>query len=202
MTTRRKRSSGKPKKHAGVELPETKLGGAPAHGKLINNHVHIFVDYQNLWWGIVNDERGINYRVDFGRLMLAACRDSRGEARGVLTAYIAGVIPDDDSFWESAKNKGWEVKRGYLGHSGRSKQDDAYLITEITATLYEKEGPSTVVVVAGDADYVPPLEKAIKKGWRTEIAFIGRGIGSALVHVTHEFRKINSGEIEYYTDWR
>jgi uncharacterized LabA/DUF88 family protein len=199
MTPKQKKK--KATKKTGVSLIQTKPGGAPAHGELANNFVHIFVDDQNLFWGIVNDEKAITYRIDFGKLMLAACRDTNGKARGVKTAYIAGIIPDDDSFWEVAKKKGWEVKRGYLGHSNRSKQDDAYLITEITATLYEKDGPSTVVVVAGDADYVPPLEKALKKGWRAEIAFIGRGISNALVPVAHEFRKINPAEIEYYTDW-
>lgn len=198
MTPKQKR---KATRKTGVTLAQTKPGGAPAHGELANKCVHIFVDDQNLFWGIVNDQEGIAYRIDFGKLMLMACRDTAGKGRGVLTAYIAGVVPDDDSFWEVAKKKGWEVKRGYLGHNSRSKQDDAYLITEITATLYEKEGPSTVVVVAGDADYVPPLEKAIKRGWRVEIAFIGRGISNALVPVAHEFRRITAAEIEYYPDW-
>lgn len=196
-----KKTGHKSTRKTGVELTKTKPGGAAAHGRLVNDFVHIFVDDQNLFWGIVNDERGISYRIDFGNLMIAACKDTNGKSRGVKTAFIAGVVPDDDSFWQIAKNNGWEVKRGYLGHGSRSRQDDAYLITEITSTLYEKEGPSTIVVVAGDADYVPPLEKAIKKGWRVEVAFIGRGIASALVPVTHEFRLITSREIEHYKDW-
>ena len=35
------------------------------------------------------------------------------------------------------------------------KLNDAYLISDMTATRYEEEGPSTMVLVAGDADYVP-----------------------------------------------
>lgn len=108
-------------------------------------------------------------------LTLRAAPAPGGTARGVKSAYIAGVIPDDDSFWEIAKSRGFTVRRGFLGSNSRSKQDDAYLITDMTSTLYEEEGPSTIVLVAGDADYVPPLRKAVERRWRTECAFINRG---------------------------
>lgn len=183
----------------GFDIGPTFIAGrAPQHGK-VNELVHIFVDDQNLFWGIVNEEMGPGFRIDFGKLLITACRDSSGRARGVRSAYIAGVIPDDDSFWEIAKSQGFTVRRGYLGTNNRSKQDDAYLITDMTATLYEQAGPSTIVLVAGDADYVPPLKKALEKGWRTEVAFTNRGIAPALATVVHEFRKITARQIEYGT---
>ena len=175
-------------------------GAAQPHKDLINESVHIFVDDQNLFWGAVNDGQEHSYRVDFGRLITAASTGSDGKKRFVKSAYIAGVIPDDDSFWKIAENQGFTVRRGYLsGSSGqhRSKQDDAYLITEITSTLYEQDGPSTIVLVAGDADYVPPLLRANEKEWRVEVAFIARGLSSALDPVTHEFRSINLSSIKY-----
>jgi len=175
-------------------------GSAKSHDELVNNSVHVFVDDQNLFWGAVNDGHGHSYRVDFGRLLTAACRGENGKSRFVKSAYIAGVIPDDDSFWKIAENQGFTVRRGYLSSSGghqRSKQDDAYLITEITSTLYEHEGPSTIVLVAGDADYVPPLIRANEKGWRVEVAFIARGLSPALDAVTHQFRTINLSAVKY-----
>lgn len=175
-------------------------GHAKPHGELVNQRVHIFVDDQNLFWGAVNAGQGHGYRVDFGRLLTAACRDNNGKSRFVGSAYIAGVIPDDDSFWVMAEKQGFQVRRGYLTNTKmgqRSKQDDAYLVTEITSTLYEQEGPSTIVLVAGDADYVPPLDRANDKKWRVEVAFIDRGLSSALDSVTHEFRLINLAAIQY-----
>jgi uncharacterized LabA/DUF88 family protein len=180
--------------------PSIRFGKAQPHGELVDNRVHVFVDDQNLFWGIVNDEMGKGYRIDFGRLLTASCKDEKGQTRYVKSAYIAGVIPDDDSFWQVAENQGFTVRRGYLGtESGRqrSKQDDAYLITDMTATLYEEPGPSTIVLVAGDADYVPPLMKALEKKWRTEVVFINRGLSSALDPVTHLFRSINASNIQY-----
>ena len=171
-------------------------GRAPEHGTLNSDGVHVFVDDQNLFWGIVNQDYGKGFRIDFGRLMLAAARDTEGQPRAVSSAYIAGVIPDDDSFWRIAENRGFQVRRGFLGSNNRSKQDDAYLITDMVATLYEQEGPATIVLMAGDADYVPPLDKALRRGWRTEVAFIERGVSRALEQVVHEMRVISPNDIE------
>ena len=174
---------------------------APAHQPLVDNGVYIFVDDQNLFWGITNDVYGKGYRMDFGRLALESARASNGQVRAIRKAYIAGIIPDDDSFWEIAKNQRFEVKRGYLGSRGRSKQDDAYLITEIVATACEKPGPCTTVLVAGDADYRPKLEKVIAKGWRSEVAFIGHGVSVSLEPVTHEFRELLPTSIQRYSNY-
>lgn len=172
-------------------------GKAPPHQVLANEQVHLFVDDQNLFFGITNDHYGKGFRIDFGRLMLETCKDHLGNTRGVSSAYIAGVIPDDDFFWEVARNKGFEVRRGYLGYNNRSKQDDAYLIAEIVSTLYEKEGPSTIVLVAGDADYVPALMKALGKGWRVEIAFVEKGVSIAMENYVHRYRVIDPRAIQH-----
>ena len=99
-------------------IPDTAVrqGGAPSHQTLTNDLVHVFVDDQNLFWGIVNDQRGISFRIDFGQLLIEVCKNQQGVSRGVRSAYIAGVIPDDDTFWQIAKNQGFTVRRGFLGH--------------------------------------------------------------------------------------
>ena len=183
----------------GGGTPEThRVGAAPPHGELVDRRVHVFVDDQNLFWGIVNQKYGPDFRIDFGRLLLRASRSSTGENRFVSSAYIAGVIPDDDSvFGRLWKIKALQSDGAFLGSGNCSKQYNAYLITDLTATLYEQEGPSTIVLVAGDADYVPPLSKALDKGWRNEVAFIDRGVSDALGSVVHEFRIMSPPSIEY-----
>jgi uncharacterized LabA/DUF88 family protein len=159
----------------------------------------VFVDDQNLFWGIVNDQYGPGFRIDFGRLLSAASRDSHGTPRFVGSAYVAGVIPEDDSFWDMWTQQGFNVKRGFLGGArrNRSKQDDAYLISDMVAAVYEQPGPSTVVLIAGDADYAPPLIKALARGWRTEVLFIDRGLSIALESYVHQFRTLNVSQIQY-----
>lgn len=192
--------SSKKKKAKNEPAAYVRPGSAKPHADLVTESVHIFVDDQNLFWGILNSGQSRAYRVDFGRLLTEASKDADGKTRFVKSAYIAGVIPDDDSFWKIAEKQGFTVRRGYLSGAGggqRSKQDDAFLITEITSTLYEHQGPATVVLVAGDADYVPPLIRANEKGWRVEVAFIDRGLSSALDAVCHLFRTINISSIQY-----
>ncbi|MBU8542226.1 MULTISPECIES: NYN domain-containing protein [Roseomonadaceae] len=173
-----------------------RVGRAAQHQDLANGVVHVFVDDQNLFYGIRNNEGGRSYRIDFGRLLMEVAKDSNGNTRAVGSAYIAGVIPDDDSFWKAAESKGFVVRRGYLGTGNRSKQDDAYLIVEIMETIYTQQGPSTIVLVAGDADYVPPLIKSQDKGWRNEVAFIDRGISISLEAYVHEFRTLSASSLQ------
>jgi uncharacterized LabA/DUF88 family protein len=188
----------KMKPGSGVSRATFRVGRAQAHQPLIDNRVHVFVDDQNLFYQIVNHEIGKSFRVDFGRLLLEVCKDTNGLTRSVASAYIAGVIPDDDTFWNIAESAGFKVRRGFLGTGNRSKQDDAYLITDLVSTLYEFPGPSTAVVVAGDADYMPPLMKANEKGWRTEVAFLNRGISSSLEAYVHEFRTLTAQSFQYF----
>lgn len=169
---------------------------APAHAALVDQKVHVFVDDQNLFFGITNNHYGPGFRIDFGRLLLQACQQPGGVTRSVGSAYIAGVIPDDDSFWQIAENQGFNVRRGYLGTNNRSKQDDAYLITDMVSTIFEQPGPSTVVLIAGDADYVPPLKKSLAKGWRNEVVFIDHGISRSLEPVIHQIREIVPYDIQ------
>ncbi|MGW8281620.1 NYN domain-containing protein (plasmid) [Sphingomonas aurantiaca] len=173
-----------------------RTGRAPAHSELIDRRVHVFVDDQNLFYGITNHEKDKDFRIDFGQMLAEVCRDTEGNVRPVASAYIAGVIPDDDTFWKAAEAKGFTVRRGYLGTGNRSKQDDAYLIAEIVETVWSQEGPATIVLVAGDADYVPALMKALARGWRAEVAFINRGVSISLEPQVHEFRTLNAGDFE------
>ncbi|MEK9968849.1 MAG: NYN domain-containing protein [Ferrovibrio sp.] len=180
------------KKQGGITL---RVGRAQAHQPLANNSVHIFVDDQNLFYGIRNVQQDRSYRLDFGLLSLELAKDMNGVARPIASAYIAGVIPDDDSFWKVAESKGFTVRRGYLGSGNRSKQDDAYLISDLVETVCTQAGPSTVVLVAGDADYVPPLIKSQDRGWRNEVAFIDRGVSITLEGYVHQFRTLDTGAI-------
>jgi uncharacterized LabA/DUF88 family protein len=182
-----------------IQSRETvRIGKAPPHGPLANPFVDLFVDDQNLFYSIVNNELGRSFRVDFGRLLLEVCKNTENASRPIRNAYIAGVIPDDDSFWQIARNRGFIVRRGYVGKGGRSKQDDAHLITDLMTTLYEQPGPATVILVAGDADYVPPLMRVVEKGWRTEVAFIGRGVSVSLEPYVHEFRTLTAQSFQYF----
>ena len=131
-------------------VPIQTNGKAPPHGQLANNKVHVFVDDQNLFYGITNHTGNRGYRIDFGRLLTSAAKDVSGKDRFVSTAFIAGVIPDDDTFWQKAQKEGFEVKRGFISNNS-SKCDDSYLVAEIMETIYEGMGYFEVLVKKGSA---------------------------------------------------
>lgn len=184
------------KKSSSKATPPPPVAQAPKHGALVDDLVHVFVDDQNLFFGAVNKYGDGGFRIDFGTLLMLAARTRAGTPRGVSTAFMAGVVPDSDSFWQVAKNQGFDVARGYIGAGGRSKQDDALLITQIMKVLFTKRGPSTIVLVAGDADYGPPLHEAIKMGWRVEVVFHDQGVSAALAPVAHDIRIIHPADYE------
>jgi uncharacterized LabA/DUF88 family protein len=74
-------------------------------------------------------------------------------------------------------------------------------MSEIVSTIYEKPGPSTIVLVAGDADYMPPLLKVLAKGWRSEIAFIGHSVSISLEPVAHVFRELDPTGLQRYENF-
>ena len=186
------KATSKPKNNSQII---TRTAKAPEHKPLANNNVHIFVDDQNLFWGIVNSLADKSFRIDIGLLALNAAKSSLGVTRVIRSSYVAGVIPDDDYFWEIWKQHNFVVNRGFLGHNNRSKQDDTFLIRDMTKTICREEGPSTIVLIAGDADYGPPLEFAVEEGWRVEVLTTGRGVSSALERYAHEFRNIGEETI-------
>src|SRR5206468_2878680 len=104
MQNRNRSSSRKTKTFRSQGKPVVRVGRASAHSALANDLVHIFVDDQNLFFGIINNRYGSGFRIDFGRLLLGLAQATDGRTRAIGSAYIAGVIPDDDSFWEVARS--------------------------------------------------------------------------------------------------
>ena len=93
MASRRKKRKKKKKKEpqpvSGKPPPlpvEPRVGRAKPHGKLANELVHVFVDDQNLFYGIVNDGAGRGYRIDFGKLLTEVSKNAAGETRSTKSA--------------------------------------------------------------------------------------------------------------------
>ena len=84
MPRRRKKSARQPSSKNSGKI-QIRTGRAQDHGELANELVHIFVDDQNLFWRIVNDRYGPQFRIDFGRLLIESAKVSDGThmARGV-----------------------------------------------------------------------------------------------------------------------
>jgi uncharacterized LabA/DUF88 family protein len=169
---------------------------APEHGNLVNNLLFVFVDDQNIWIEAGKKSPWAGYRVDFGELLNVVSKDEKKKMRPVRQAFIAGTIPPEDSFWDSARNQGFTVRLGYRGYGGKSKQDDHHITADMVETVCEQPGPSTIVLVAGDGDYGPGLDKALARGWRVEVCYVEGTLSPALESRAHRLVKLHPGDIQ------
>jgi uncharacterized LabA/DUF88 family protein len=124
-------------------------------------------------------------------------KSEQGQLRAIRDAVLAGTIPPEISFWDAARNQGFTVKLRYRGHSGESKQDDHHVTADLVETVCTQPGPSTIILVAGDGDYGPALDKALNRGWRVEVFFVeNRGLSTALTERAHRVVKFHPDSMQ------
>jgi len=122
-----------------------------------------------------------SWRIDFGRLLNFAGGKDEDIGRAVL---YGSKPPPNDSLWESAKSKGFEVVvHDRSCFTGKEKKVDTNIVTDIMADSFElmniKE--DVITLVAGDADYVPTIKRLRKRGIQFDVCF--------WTHASHELRE-------------
>jgi uncharacterized LabA/DUF88 family protein len=122
-----------------------------------------------------------SWRIDFGKLF----QFTGGEKTDVKKAMLFGSRPPpDDSLWNAAKRKGFEPVVDDRNVANKEKKID----TDIVATMMEDSftlvDPKTdeMTLVAGDADYVPAIEKLKNRGIAVHVVFWG--------HAARELREV------------
>ncbi|HEY2093380.1 MAG TPA: NYN domain-containing protein [Thermoanaerobaculia bacterium] len=110
------------------------------------------------------------WKIDFGKLFEFA----GGDRSEVKKATLFGSRPPpNDSLWDTAKRKGFEVVVYDRSVANREKKID----TDIVATMIEDTftilDPKTdeMTLVAGDSDYVPAIEKIRKREITFHVVF-------------------------------
>jgi uncharacterized LabA/DUF88 family protein len=112
-----------------------------------------------------------SWKIDFGRLLEFAGGNRCDIGRAVL---YGSKPPPNDSLWAAAKRQGFEVVvHERSPFSGREKKLDTNIATDITADSFELMDPGRdeITLVAGDADYVPTIERLRKRGLRFDVCF-------------------------------
>jgi uncharacterized LabA/DUF88 family protein len=148
----------------------------------------LYVDNSNVWIegmhlaavirGLARDIREAQqkritdqaWKLDFGRLFEFA----GGDRPDVKKATLFGSRPPpNDSLWEAAKRKGFEVVVYDRNVANREKKID----TDIVATMMEDsftildQAADEMTLVAGDSDYVPAIEKLRKRNITFHVVF-------------------------------
>ena len=136
--------------------------------------VYVYIDNSNIWIegkkiaaGLHGRDMGERYRIDFGRLL----REVSG-GRVIYSARLYGSRPPPaDSVWKAAETLG--IRPTILDRNKQNKEKgvDAELLLDAGETLSETPVHETMVLVAGDGDYVPLCERIGRRGWKAEVHF-------------------------------
>ena len=148
---------------------------------------YLYVDNSNVWiegmhvcaveagsapdiWTAQDNRITERWNVDFGRLFEFAGGDTSEVGRAVL---YGSRPPPNDSLWDAARRKGFEVVVFDRNIANREKKVDTQIATDIVADSYELMNPDVdeITLVAGDADYVPTVERMIRRGFRFYVVF-------------------------------
>jgi uncharacterized LabA/DUF88 family protein len=126
----------------------------------------------DVWAAVQNKICDYNWKLDFGKLFQFAGGDRTDVKRAAL---FGSRPPKNDTLWDAARRHGFEVVTYDRNVANHEKKID----TDIVATMIEDSfvigDPKTdeMTLVAGDADYVPAIEKLKKRGFRVDVVFWG-----------------------------
>ena len=141
--------------------------------------IWIYVDNSNIWIGakhLASKVKGFKSSQDHRvRISIGNLTDVVSKNRAVRKGTLYGSEPPQiDSVWEKIReHDGWGVKtkkKSFLTH--KEKEVDAQLLVDVTevACTTPRDERSTIVLITGDADMCPAVEKIMEyEGWKVEI---------------------------------
>ena len=145
--------------------------------------LHVFVDNSNVLIearrfsqmkkkgrSVLSRFKDDSYEIDWGKfLYLVKEQDSRGLAK---EPFLYGSRPPpNDSVWDRIRDDGFDVKIFDRNIRNKEKGVDMEMGMDISACLYNFLEPKVIVIAAGDADFIPAVERAKEKDWIVEVWF-------------------------------
>lgn len=121
-------------------------------------------------------------RLDFGKLVEVTC----GFQASVDAKLYGSRPPEHDTVWKMAKERGFKLNIFDRSHYGKEKQVDTTIVMHMTEDILINLKPSDdrIVLVSGDADFIPVVKRAVEKGFHIKVAYWN--------HANHEIKKVAS----------
>jgi len=132
-------------------------------------------------------------RLDIGKLI-----DLAVHGRKVCYGKLYGSEPPAlDTVWNKLREQGLEVDAYPKSFTGKEKKVDTALSTEMTeyAIINRSEAHKpTIIIIAGDRDYCPPVEKSLSYGWKVELVAFERSIAKEIADIKNDNYKVTRFE--------
>ena len=120
---------------------------------------------------IMNRNLDFSYRLDFGKLYTFLVTNGSTEvARAML---FGSRPPPNDTLWAIAKSAGFEPIIEDRNAANKEKKIDTGIVAAMFEHAFTEADKSrdTFVLVAGDGDYMPAVDRLVKKDFRVDVAF-------------------------------
>lgn len=125
----------------------------------------------NVYDAMNNGILDYDYKMSFGRLHeFVAGQDKSQIARAVL---FGSRPPPHDSIWKFAERAGFELILEDRNVANKEKKIDTGIVSAMVKDAYKKmdAGSDTIVLVAGDSDFVPAVRDLIEDKFKVEVVF-------------------------------
>jgi uncharacterized LabA/DUF88 family protein len=135
------------------------------------------------------------YRIDYGRL-LNHVLDGRDLAR--IPMLYGSEPPPNDSVWNVIRSKGFDVRVFKRNIYNKEKGVDMRMGLDI-GKLVLTEKKSTVIMVAGDADFIQVVDDVHDGGWEVDAWYWSRAAAD-LKRAVDRFVSLNRAVYEFGYD--
>ena len=171
-------------------------------------NVWIFADNSNIWIEAMKhaaERKGFTPTLDFDHRVridygVRLHPDNlAGKNRVVKEATLYGSVPPPvDTFWEKVRTYKWVVKtyeRSYVTH--KEKEVDTELVADVTEVVCKTpvHERGTIIIISGDRDMRPAVEKALKNGFEVEM-YIWKN-STSFRESLDEYKKKYPGRVSY-----
>ena len=111
------------------------------------------------------------YKIDFGRLHGFVAGDDPSAIKRCM--LFGSRPPSNDSLWQVAKNKGFEVVIEDRNVRNKEKKIDTGIVYAMVKDAYQvaDKDDDTITLVGGDSDYVPAVRGLADDGFSVHVVF-------------------------------
>jgi len=129
-----------------------------------------FAEMQRKGRGKLSAYKDSSYEIDWGKFLYVLKEKDARSFVEVPTLY-GSRPPAEDSVWNRIRDDGFDVKVFDRNIRNKEKGVDMEMGMDIAKLVYGANTPKTIVIAAGDADYVPAVERAKSLKWQVEVWF-------------------------------
>jgi uncharacterized LabA/DUF88 family protein len=141
--------------------------------------VYAFVDNSNLWIeGKKISGQALRppvesdywYRLEAGQLLKHILQ---GRILADMPMWYGSVPPPNDSVWKKITAAGFDVKLFERNIRNKEKGLDMEMGLDMNDLSRDVQPAGTMLLVAGDGDYVPVVNRVKGRGWKVEVWYWG-----------------------------